>query len=248
MIRIGEDMDMDTPKPVTLIFGLFLIFFGGAALLLNSSMALLGWQINVFRFWPLFIIGLGLIFGIMPLVNRGRPGLGGLFIPAMILLTNGVLLAIASFTNLWGLVWSHLWPLELLALALAFVFFAIYARNAWLLIPALFIGANGLVLFFCAMTGWWASWAVLWTVEPFCVGLMLLLIAWKTRSAVVMTVGLVISAFALMAAAGMSTLVSGYWHFASTLGAVFFILAGASLLLFGNKIPTPPNIPPSDVQ
>jgi hypothetical protein len=246
MIRIGKNMD--TPKSVTLIFGLFLIFLGGAALLFNSGMALLGWQMNTFQLWPLLIIGLGLVPGILPLVNRGRPGLGGLFIPALILLTNGVLLGLASFTNVWGLVWSHLWPLELLGLALAFILFAIYARNAWLLIPALYIGANGLVLLFCALTGWWASWAVLWTVEPFCVGLTLLLVAWKTRSGVVMTIGLVISAFALMAAAGMSTLVSGYWQFASTLGAVFFILAGASLLLFGNKMPTPPTIPPADVQ
>jgi hypothetical protein len=231
---------MDTPKPVSLIFGLFLIFFGGAALLVNSGLSLLGWQINSSRLWPLLIISLGVVFSIIPLVNRGRPGLGGLFIPALLFLTNGVMLAVASFFNLWGMVWGHFWPLELLALALAFVLFTIYARNVWLLIPALFIGANGVVLLFCSLTGWWASWAVLWTVEPFCVGLMLLLIAWKSRSAVVMTVGLVISAFALMAAAGMSTLVSGYWQFASTLGAVFFILAGASLLLFGNK-----NIPSS---
>ena len=225
---------MNVSKPVSFVFGLFLVFFGGAALLLNTGFSFMGWQLSALRLWPLFIMGMGLVFAISPLVVRGRPGLGGLFIPAFPIMATGTLLAIGSFFELWN-VWSYLWPVEILALAFGFICFAIYARNVWLLIPALFIGANGAILQFCAVTGWWSSWAVLWTIEPLCVGLMLLLIAWKSRSIAVMTTGLVISAFSLMAAAGMSTLVSGYWQFASTLGALCFILAGIGLLLAGNK-------------
>jgi hypothetical protein len=68
---------------------------------------------------------------------------------------------------------------------------------------------------------------------------MLLLIAFKSHSLVVMTVGLVISAFSLLAAASMSTLLldNNLWQAASSLGALCFILAGAGLLLLGNKKP-----------
>lgn len=182
---------MNTSKPVTFIMGLFLIFSGAAALLLNSGFALLGLQVHTWRFWPLFILGIGLVMALAPLLRRGRRGMGGLFIPAMPIITTGVLLGLGSLFNLWHL-WASLWPLELLSLALGFILFAAYAGNIWLLIPALFIGATGAVLQFCALSGWWSSWAVLWTVEPLCVGLMLLLVAWKKQSWVVMTVGWVI--------------------------------------------------------
>jgi hypothetical protein len=227
---------MNTSKPVSLIFGLFLIFFGGAALLLNTGFSFFGMHIASWRLWPLFVLGAGLVMAVAPFLVRNRPGLGGLFIPALPILATGALLCAGSLFQAWH-VWGYLWPLEIISLALGFVFFAIYSRNIWLLIPALYIGANGIVLQFCAITGWWTSWAMLWTVEPLCVGLMMLLIAFKTRSVVVMTVGLVISAFSLLAAASMSALVvaGGYWQFASSLGAVCFIVAGAGLLLMGNK-------------
>jgi hypothetical protein len=227
---------MNTYKPITFVFALFLIFFGGAALLLNTGFSFFGFHLAAWRLWPLFIMGLGLVFAIAPLLARNRPGLGGLFIPALPILTTGTLLAIGSLFQMW-FVWTYLWPLEILSVALGFIFFAIYSRNIWLLIPALYIGANGAVLQFCALTGWWASWAVLWTVEPLCVGLMMLLIAFKSRSVVVMTVGLVISAFSLLAAASMSTLLveNNLWQFASSMGAVCFILAGSGLLLLGGK-------------
>jgi hypothetical protein len=229
---------MNSNKPVSLVFGLFLIFFGGAALLLNTGFSIFGIHLASWRLWPLFVLGLGLVLSIAPLLVRNRRGLGGLFIPGLPILTTGALLSVGSLFMAWQ-VWGFLWPLEIISVALGFVFFAIYSRNIWLLIPALYIGANGIVLQFCALTGWWASWAMLWTVEPFCVGLMMLLIAYKTRSIVVMTIGLIISAFSLLAAASMSTLVisGGYWQFASSLGAICFILAGAGLLLLGNKKP-----------
>ena len=239
---------MNTNRPVTLVFALFLIFIGAAALLLNTGFSIFGTHLSSWRLWPLFIVGLGLVFAVAPLLVRNRPGLGGLFIPALPILATGTLLGMGSILKMW-FIWSYLWPLEILSLALGFIFFAIYSRNIWLLIPALYIGANGAVLQFCAITGWWASWAVLWTIEPLCVGLMLLLIAFKSRSLVVMTVGLVISAFSLLAAASMSTLLldNNLWQVASSLGALCFILAGAGLLLLGNKKPAS-EIPPQPAQ
>lgn len=227
---------MTTKKPVTLIFGLLMIFVGGSALLLNTGFQIFGLALYAWHLWPLLITGLGLVFCIAPFLVRHKPGLGGLFIPGLPLMANGILLGLGSIFQLWH-IWSYLWPVELLSLALGFIFFAIYARNIWLLIPALFIGANGVVLQFCALTGWWSSWSILWTVEPLCVGLLLLLVAYKTRSVVVMTVGLAISAFSLLAASSMSVLLleNGYWQYASSFGAVLLILAGVGLLLIGNK-------------
>ena len=227
---------MNTNKPVAVIFGLFLVFFGGAALLPNTGFSLFGLHLASWRLWPVLVVALGFVFLVAPLLVRRRPGLGGLFIPGLPILTTGLLLSLGSLFQAW-LFWRYLWPLEILSLALGFIFFAVYARNIWLLIPALVIGANGAALQFCALTGWWSSWAALWTVEPLCAGLVLLLVAFRSRSLVVMTVGLVISAFSLLAAASLSTLVvaNSLWQLASSMGAVCFIFAGLVLLLVGNK-------------
>jgi len=237
---------MFTIKPVSLVFGLFLVFFGAAALLLNSGFMLFGLHLEAWRLLPLFVVGLGLVMAVSPLLVRGRRGLGGLFIPALPILAAGILLSIGTILRAW-VAWAYLWPLEILSLALGFILFSVYSRNAWLLIPALYLGANGAVLQFCALTGWWASWAVLWTVEPLCVGLMLLLIAFKRRSVVVMVVGLVIGALSLFAAASMASLLMNavLWQAASSLGAVLFILAGGGLLLAGSK-KQPPQVVESD--
>ena len=235
---------MKNINPLSLIFGLFFVFFGGAALLINTGYMFLGANLASWRLWPLFITGLGLVMAVSPLLIRNRPGLGGLFIPGLPIMVTGTLLSMGSLFQLWS-VWGFLWPLEFISLAFGFLFFAIYSRNIWLLIPALIIGANGAVMQFCSWTGWWSSWAVLWTVEPFCVGLLLLLVSYKKRSLTVMTVGLVICAFSLLAASSMSSLVlsGGFWPFASSIGAVFFIAAGAGLMLLGNKKTTIPDFP-----
>ncbi|NIV37763.1 MAG: hypothetical protein GWN58_52620, partial [Anaerolineae bacterium] len=64
---------------------------------------------------------------------------------------------LASVFNVWS-VWAWLWPMELISLAMGFLFAAIYMRLIWLIIPATIIGLNGMVFQFCAITGLWHWW------------------------------------------------------------------------------------------
>jgi hypothetical protein len=138
-------------------------------------------------------------------------GLSGLFIPGIPTLTTGILLFIASITDSWH-IWGVLWPLEVISLALGFVLMAIILNIPWLMIPASIIGLTGVVLQFCAITTWWNSWAVLWTVEPFAVGLPLLLIGIFKKIERVKVAGIILCGFAGLAFAAMSSiLVTSLW-------------------------------------
>ena len=70
----------------------------------------------------------------------------------------------------------------MLALALGFTLAAIFMRLPALAIPAFIIGANGLLLGFCNLTGLWQAWALLWPVEPFSIGLGLLVLSIFNKS------------------------------------------------------------------
>jgi hypothetical protein len=172
-------------KRFSAILGLGLILLGGLALMGNMGAPVLGvslspfwpfaflWRETVGRLWPVVVIGLGLLLAAPPVLHPTRRGLGVLFIPALPVLTTGALLLLASLFNWWGL-WRWLWPQEVLALALGFLFAAIWMRAPGLAIPAILVGLNGMVFQLCAVTGWWEAWAVLWTIEPLAVGLGLL--------------------------------------------------------------------------
>ena len=150
-------------KQLSLLLGIGLVLFGGLALAANLFGQLFGWRPGwVFGlFWPLLVVGVGLAFVIPPLLAHHQRGLGALFIPGMPVLMSGVMLMAANIFNLWW-IWEMFWPLEVLALAIGFALAAVWMRVIWLLIPASIIGFNGLVLQFCALTGWWESWAALW--------------------------------------------------------------------------------------
>jgi hypothetical protein len=105
---------------MTLIFGLFLMFVGGSALLLNTGFQFFGAELYAWHLWPLFVMGLGLVFCIAPFLVHNKPGLGGLFIPGLPIMATGTLLALGSIFHLWN-VWSFLWPVELISLALGFL-------------------------------------------------------------------------------------------------------------------------------
>jgi len=221
-------------KRFSILVGVGLVLMGGLALAFNLIVPTLGldmWHWGAWRLWPLIVVGAGLLFVVPPFLARGRRGLGGLFIPGVPILATGGILLFASVFGEWS-AWEWLWPLEVLALALGFLFAAIYMRNVWLLIPAIIVGANGGVIQFCASTGMWESWAVLWTVEPLSLGLALLIISMVKRSAGLFIGGIVLCGLAGIALIGMTAVVPVYWLL-NLVGPVVFILIGLLMLVWG---------------
>ncbi len=234
--RGGSEMNKQFP----ILAGIGLIILGVLALFFTMTIPMLGLTVfrwGPWRMWPLFVVGLGLLFVVPPLLVRSRPGLGLLFIPGMPILTTGAILLLASVLNWWR-VWEWLWPQEVLALALGFAFAAAYARKVWLAVPAIIIGLNGLVFQFCAVTGLWEAWAVLWTIEPLSVGLALLVVGVLKHSTGLVVSGLVVCGLAGLALIGMTSILAlgalwpGWW-LVNLIGPGIIILAGLFLIAWG---------------
>jgi hypothetical protein len=219
-------------KRFSVFVGILLILVGGLSLAFNLVVPVLGlsvWRWGVWRLWPLIVVSAGLLFVVPPFLVRGKRGLGGLFIPGMPILTTGGILLFCSFFNAWE-AWEWLWPLEVLAVALAFIFAAIYMRVIWLLIPALIVGANGLLLQLCAATGFWEVWAALWTIEPLSVGLSFLIISARKRSAGLLVAGLILCGLAAMGLMGMSALFPG-WLLLNLTGPAILVAVGLLVIV-----------------
>ncbi len=218
--------------------------FAGVALILSgilsmapaaalATVGLDGWRWGPWRLWPVAIVGLGLCFLLPPVLARGRSGFGWLFIPGVPILTTGAVLLVASVLNWWG-VWGWLWPQVVLGLALGFLYAAIYTRVIWLVIPAVVAGLNGMVFQFCALTGLWEAWTVLWTVEPLSVGLALLSVGAQTRVHGLAMAGLILCGFAAAGLVAMGAILSvaailpALW-LTDLLGPVILVAAGLIL-------------------
>lgn len=182
-------------KRLSIVTGLILITAGLIALIGSFLGVVLGFRI--WHLWPLSVIVAGVLILTPALTNphrtQGKNGRGWLYLPGVPILTTGAILLFASVFQWWD-VWSWLWPLEVIAVALGFLLAALTMRVPALFAPAIIIGANGLVLQFCALTGWWEAWAVLWSIEPVAVGLALLALNTRKKSTALMTVGLVLCA------------------------------------------------------
>jgi hypothetical protein len=227
---------------ISTLAGLMLIALGALTLLSNVSLALFG--INLAPFvaglvWAPFLMGIGFLCVAAPLVNRQDRSLGGLFIPGLPILATSLITVLAALMPWWH-IWARLWPVIVLALAAGFICLALHLRVIWVVIPAIFIGLNGLALQFCALTGLWGAWAVLWAVEPLGVGLTLLLTASQTRSTAVFVVGLVFCAFSGVVMTGLIVLLPGLWRLAGFASAGGFVVLGLLLVgwaLFGPRHP-----------
>ncbi|MCB8966811.1 MAG: hypothetical protein H6660_07925 [Ardenticatenaceae bacterium] len=213
-------------KRATNLSGILLMALGGLALLHTTILPMLGWEFGLWRLWPMLVgaVGLGLV-GTAVILPRGfKP----LFIPGMPVLAVGSLLLWGSLFG-WGGVWAHFWPLVVIALAVGFLLTAVFMRIIWFMIPAIIIGVNGLLFQFCALTGLWQSWAILWTLEPLAVGLALLAASSGHRRGLV-TAGLTLLTISLAAFSLMSFILSGW---VSIVGALALILGGVFLLARG---------------
>ena len=208
--------------------GLLLILLGALALLDGTIGSLLDWDFGIWRLWPLLVGGIGLSFIAAPIIFPKERGLKWLFIPGFPILVSSSLLLLSTIFRIWG-IWEYLWPLVVLGLAVGFLVTAVFVRNLWLLIPAIVIGMNGLIFQFCAITGLWDWWTILWTLEPFAVGLALLAASGGTRPRLIRA-GMIVCVAAVGFFSLMSFVLSGW---VSVVGAVLLILAGAGLIAHG---------------
>ncbi len=216
---------------VILVGGVLVLFGVGWGMLILVA-SLLGVNLLAFaaRFWPMAISAVGLAFVLPPLLVRKR-GLGALFIPGVPILVTAGLLLIASVLDAWS-IWSWLWPQEVLAVALGFLAATLYMRVPGLAIPAILIGLNGLVFQFCAITGSWNWWSVLWTVEPLAVGVALLVFGAQTGASGTVTAGIILCGIAGAGFLLMVAILSGGWLI-GLVGPGLIILAGLALLGWG---------------
>jgi hypothetical protein len=215
------------------VIGIGFIVLGGLWLAMTLFMPMMGfefWRWGAWRLWPLAVVALGAGIMLIPMLVRGRRGLATLFVLGTPILVTGSLLMVASFFNIWR-IWSWLWPLEILGLAIGFVFAAIYARTIWLLIPAIIIGLNGVVFQFCAITGLWEAWAVLWTIEPLSVGLALTLVGVRKHLSGLFLSGLILCSLAGFGVMAMMAIFP--WGLGNLIGSAILILIGGALLFWG---------------
>lgn len=216
-------------KNLTIIMGIGLIIIGALALVTNLIMPAIGlhfrwWQF--WRIWPMVVIAVGLLMSIIPFFKKG---IDILFIPGLPILITGSILMFASIFDAWW-VWAYLWPLEVLSVALGFALAAIFARLPGLGVPAILIGLNGIILQFCAVTGWWSIWGFIWAIEPLAVGLSLLLLSMRGRKQGLFVAGLLFCTFAVVAfATSASVAIIGWWPL-RYLAPIFLILTGIVLL------------------
>jgi hypothetical protein len=222
-------------KKLSFITGIGLVLLGGLALVSNYVLPAFGFDFRwwaFWRFWPLIVMVIGLLFCVPPFLARERRGLGALFIPGLpVLVTSGILFFCSIF-NVWG-AWSFLWPLEPLALGLGFGLAAFWMRSPGLAFPALIIGLNGAVLAFCNTTGWWEAWTVLWTIEPLSLGLAFLVLGASKSNKALVGLGLAFSAFSAVAAFGMIVLMLSGWSIFRLVWPLFFIFTGLAVIALG---------------
>jgi hypothetical protein len=216
---------MKPERILSLIFGFGLLAIGGLMFAGNLFLVTQAW-----RMWPLVVIVLGLALTAPGFLAIASPGFGAFFMPGLPVLVTGGILMFASITGDWG-VWALAWPLVVLAVALGFGLSAAFMRVPGLAIPAILIGANGLVLAFCNLTGLWGAWAILWPIEPLAIGLGLLVVGIAHRSP-----GANLAAMILIGLAGLGFFITSFIGvFNDTLlrFAIPGLLALTGLLLVG---------------
>lgn len=102
-------------------------------------------------------------------------------------------------------------------------------HNIWLMIPAIIVGVNGLIFQFCAVTGLWDLWAILWVLEPLSAGLALLVASAGVRPRMVWA-GLIVCMVSVGLFGVMSLVLTGW---VSLIGALLLIMAGVGFLMHG---------------
>ena len=212
----------------SLIAGLVLIALGTLALVFSLSGINL-WYAS-WRWWPTIVIGFGALLALLPIFIRKR-WMGLIYIVATPIIATGIMLLISMTSGSWFL-WARWWPIEVLSTALGFAIAALYAREAWLAVPAIVLGVNGGIFLFNMLAGQWHLWKVLWILEPLSLGLALLFVGVVKHSSVTFGFGAVLSVISALLAAMMTPIFRDTAQFAGSLGAVTLIVVGGACLLW----------------
>jgi hypothetical protein len=129
-------------KKSSVVWGLVLIFIGGLLLFDNI------FDVSLFsmaRLWPMFILGLGLIFELSFFASDNRKD-PGLLVPGGILTTLGVVFFFQTYTNWYFMKYS--WPFFILAVAIGlFQLYWFSGRPKPLLIPIFILSTVAVVSF-----------------------------------------------------------------------------------------------------
>jgi serine/threonine-protein kinase len=114
----------------------------------------------------------GLQFGQLPWQIMGAAG-----VP---LVVNLVALLVAALIGGEKLL-SVGWPMELLLVAGALSLVMSFVEAIWMLCPVGVLAGNGLILFYCTLTGRWRQWIFLWALDVWLVAGMAWLTVWLRR-------------------------------------------------------------------
>jgi hypothetical protein len=212
----------------SLIAGIMLIALGALALFFSLSGINL-WAVS-WRWWPTVVIGFGALLALLPIFIRKR-WMGLIYVIAAPIIASGVMLLISMTSDNW-LLWVRWWPIGVLSTALGFAIAAVYAREAWLAVPAIVLGVNGGIFLFNMLAGQWYLWKVLWILEPLSLGLALLFVGVVKHSNVTFGFGAALSVISALLAAMMTPIFRDTAQFAGSLGAVTLIVVGGAFLLW----------------
>jgi hypothetical protein len=222
----GDNMNRSN----SLIAGIVLIALGAIALLFSLSGVNLWFS---WRWWPTVVIGFGAVLAALPIFIRKR-WMGLLYIIAAPIIATGIMLLISMTSGSWFL-WARWWPIGVLSLALGFAIAALYAREVWLAVPAIFLGVNGGIFLFNMLVGQWYLWKVLWILQPLSLGMALLFVGLVRHSSVTFGFGAALSVMSACLAAMMTPIFRDTAQFAGSLGALTLVALGGALLLWNVK-------------
>ncbi len=114
------------------------------------------------RLWPVFVLGVGLVFEMGYFFRRDNPGL---LVPGGILTTIGLLFFFETFTN-WHYS-AYTWPIYPLAVAIGLFQLYFYSgRNRGLLIPVFILTAVSVISFSMMLMGNLFMWLNMSFVLP----------------------------------------------------------------------------------
>ena len=210
------------------VAGLILIGLGVLALFIMLS-GIDQWY-SSWRWWPTVVIAFGVLIALLPVFIRQR-WMGLLYIIAAPIVATGIMLLISMTSGQWFW-WARWWPIGVLSVALGFLLAAIYAREVWPMVPAIFIGVNGGLFLFNMWYGQWYLWKVLWIAQPLSLGLALLLVGVVKRSGVTLGFGIALSGMSIFFSALMTPIFYDTAWLTGPLGALTLMAMGGALLLW----------------